>query len=100
MLHIIHKDGIAYVRIYTDVDNEDVLYIDSLSVCETERGKGTATKLLNIHHKLAKHLNRVSMLFVEKDSWMYDWYVRRGYTYYGEYQEDPESVWMINDQEK
>lgn len=94
-LHILHKDGIAYVRIYTDVDSDQVLYIDSLSVSEIERGKGIATKLLNIHHGIAKYINRVSMLFVEKNSWMYEWYGRNGYEYYSDYPDQEGSVWMV-----
>ena len=79
-LYIIEEEGHAMVRVYDYNDEPDVIFIDSLSTEEKFRNLGIATELLDICEYVASCQNADQIvLWVKKDSWVHDWYKRRGY---------------------
>jgi len=89
---VMEKSGKAFARTYWFVDHTDTIYFDWLSVDEKYRGKGIATELLNYHIKIAKMFGVETMLWVKKDTWIHEWYKRKGYKDYKDY--DKENIWM------
>lgn len=88
------KHGKAFARTYWFDDDEKTIYFDWLSVIEKERKRGFGTELLESHIKAAKTYNLESLLWVKKETWMHDWYKRKGYIDYQDYLEEKNSVWM------
>lgn len=68
------KNGKAFARTYWFYDDDKSIYFDWLSVTEEYRKNGIATKLLNSHIKTAQKFKIETFLWVERDSWMYEWY--------------------------
>lgn len=78
----------TFVRVYFYDDNlEDKnihhFYISDLSVEEGFRREGRATNMLNHIEAIAKQCKITELyLKVDKDSWMHEWYLRRGFRDY------------------
>lgn len=78
----------TFVRVYFYDDNlEDKnihhFYISDLSVEEGFRREGRATNILNHIEAIAKQCKITELyLKVDKDSWMHEWYLRRGFRDY------------------
>lgn len=90
---IMEKSGKAFSRIYWYYDEKDVIYLDMLSVDKDSRKQGLGRKLQEIREKIGIELGAtISYLFVNKTSWMYSWYKRRGYVEYADKEEN--MVWM------
>ena len=88
------EKGKAFARLYQYNDLPDTVYLASLSVDEDVRRKGIGTKLQEIREKIGVELGaRNSCLQVIKDSWMHEWYKRRGYQDYESY-DSLDTVWM------
>lgn len=97
-VHIFLSDGSAMCRLYVydDVENQDYVYLDTLSVNERIRKQSIGTKLQEIREDIGRKIGaKYAMLFVKKETWMYDWYKRRGYLYHSEYCE--QSDWLIKE---
>lgn len=92
-IYIIEKCGKSLCRIYWFSDNNDNIYIDNLSVENKYRNKGLASELLDLFIMISEELKIDSYLWVEKDTWMIDWYEKKGYVYHGEYKEE-NAIWM------
>ncbi len=76
----VRPDGLGFVRMSVS-ENDDIPFIHALNTHVSARGNGYADKLLDFAEEYAmKRLksNKTS-LAVESDSWMKDWYRRRGY---------------------
>jgi len=94
-VEIMEKKGRAFARIYWYNEDETIVYLDMLDVSESYRKKGIATKLQEMREEIGRKLGATfSYLWVFKDTWMYDWYVRRGYLPIGDYENEKNAVWM------
>lgn len=91
---VMEKIGRAFARTYWFNDDNSTIYFDWLSVNETERGNGIATELLNNHLQVAKELKAETMLWVKKDTWMHEWYKRKGYKDYKPYEKEGNAMWL------
>jgi len=91
---VMEKNGKAFARTYWFSDDNSTIYFDWLSVDKSERGNGIATLLLNSHIEVAKELNVTTMLWVKKETWMYEWYKRKGYVDYKDYEKESNAIWM------
>jgi len=90
-------DGTASARLYWYDDDESTVYLDSLSVDAECRHQHLGTKLQEVRELLGAQLGaKQAMLFVDKGSWMHDWYVRRGYRDYMTH-DYPNYMWMVKD---
>lgn len=89
------ENGKAFARLYQYNDLPDTIYLASLSVDEDVRRKGIGTKLQEIREKIGSELGATSScLWVIKDTWMHEWYKRRGYQDYESYNLSDNTVWM------
>jgi len=92
---IMEKEGKAFGRIYWYNDDDTTVYLDWLSVDKDARKGGLGTILQKIREDIGKELGaKFACLWVKKDSWMHDWYERRGYKDYMNYKEDKNYIWM------
>lgn len=91
---VMEKSGKAFARTYWFNDDSSAIYFDWLSVDEGERGNGIATELLNAHIEIAKQFEVETMLWVKKDTWMHDWYKRKGYQDYKDNKNENNAIWM------
>jgi GNAT superfamily N-acetyltransferase len=91
--HIMEKSGLAFARAYIYHNSLTYIYLDMLYVDECARKDGIGRKLQEIREQIGKELGAEhSMLWVKTDSWMKEWYERRGYTYYCE--KNKHHIWM------
>ena len=91
---VMEKSGKAFARTYWFSDDSSTIYFDWLSVDESERGNGIATELLNNHIQIAKDLKAETMLWVKQDTWMHEWYKRKGYKDYKTYEKESNAMWL------
>ena len=92
---IMEKTGKAFARLYCYHDDLNTVYLDSLSVDDNERKSGIGTELQAIREKIGIYLGATeSYLFVVKNTWMHEWYKRRGYKDFKAH-EDENMVWMM-----
>ena len=96
-IYYMAKDGISFGYLYWyNHQEKDVLTLAGLSVAEKHRKKGLGTELQKIREKFAKDNGfKKTQLWVRKGTWMYDWYLRRGYKYDSEY--DEHNDWLKKD---
>jgi N-acetylglutamate synthase-like GNAT family acetyltransferase len=89
------KEGKAFGRVYWYTDDITTIYLDCLSVNKEERKKGIGTLLQIVREEIGRMFNnQFSCLSVLKNSWMYNWYIKRGYTEFKEDEEDTKFIWM------
>lgn len=92
---IMQKDGKAFARAYWYKDDSSTIYLDFLKVDEDIRKQGIGTELQIIREDIGILLNCIySCLWVKKDSWMYEWYKRRGYKDYKNHERLDNTMWM------
>ena len=91
---IMEKNGAAFARTYWFNDTTHEITFDFLSVEKKQRKKGIATELIQGHIQTAKELGLQSTLWVNKETWMYNWYKRLGYVEYSSYEDIENAVWM------
>lgn len=95
---IMEASGAAFARVYCFNDDKLVVYLDSLHVNDKARKQGIGTELQMLREQIGVDAGAVqSMLWVEKGTWMLEWYKRRGYVYYSDHEQEADCVWMIND---
>jgi N-acetylglutamate synthase-like GNAT family acetyltransferase len=93
MYHFMLINGSGYAQLYIYKDKPNHAILSSLSVTCEFRKKGLGTRLQITIEELAKSLNiEECYLWVEKGSWMQNWYERRGYVYDSEYGDN--DIWM------
>ena len=91
---IMEKNGNAMAHCYYYNDCKEVIYLDTLNVSEEYRRQRLGTKLQEIREDIGRSVGaKKSMLFVDKNSWMREWYKRRGYIDEEEC-ENPDFIWM------
>jgi GNAT superfamily N-acetyltransferase len=77
----IKADGVAEASVYWYIDDNTTVYLSNLLVNPNYRNKGIGKKMQEIREQIGKDLNaKTSCLWVKKESWMYKWYQRRGYS--------------------
>ena len=77
----IKADGVAEASVYWYLDDTSTVYLSNLFVNPQLRNKGIGEKLQLIREQIGKDLNaKTSCLWVKKESWMFGWYLRRGYS--------------------
>ena len=77
---IMGKTGNAFARVYWYYDDDTTVYLNWLSVSAESRKQGIGTELQNIREEIAKKLGaKHTYLQAENESWMHEWYKRRGY---------------------
>jgi hypothetical protein len=92
---IMEKKGKAFARLYWYNDDNTTVYLDMLSVDIKVRNKGIGTELQKMREEIGINMGAItSYLWVIKDSWMHDWYQRRGYVDDEIYVDDENAIWM------
>ena len=92
---IMEKSGKAFSRIYWYNDDNTTVYLDYLSVDEDIRRKGIGTIMQVMREKIGITLGATtSCLWVNKNTWMHDWYKRRGYEDWKNHEQEENAVWM------
>lgn len=92
---IMEARGKAFVRIYRYIGDGKSIFIECLSVDESERKKGIASFLLKEVDRIASELNAETIsLSVKKDSWVYDWYIRIGFHWFVWDCKNQNTVWL------
>jgi len=93
-----HKHGIAHARILWWDDDKDAICLNDLSVSSSHQKNGVGLNLQIIREIMAIAMGvSQTYLWVDKTTWMYSWYQRRGYSYLKDYDEEPNAVWMTKD---
>lgn len=73
---------------------QSVAVFKNVKVDRRKRRKGYGNELLTTLENIARALGYDScVLWTDRSAWMHDWYKRRGYEDYADYDE-PASVWM------
>lgn len=92
---LMESNGKAFARIYWYNDDKTSVYLDWLSVNPEIRRKGIGTELQKLRERIGLELGATtSFLWVIKDSWMHDWYLRRGYVDYKDHNNEQNTIWM------
>lgn len=92
---IMEKTGKAFARIYWFDDDDTTVYLDWLDVNEEERRKGIGLELQEIREEMGRKFGaKTACLWVDKDSWMHEWYKRRGYEDWQENKNQNNAIWM------
>lgn len=100
-LMVMEKDGRAMVHFYKYHDDPSTLFLSDLSVDPEHRKQGIGNLILNIAEDVARQTGADSIsLWVEKDSWMSEWYQRKGYQFWSEKDGQENNVWLIKNLEK
>lgn len=95
-IFLIEKTGAAFARMYWYNDECTIFYLDWLNVDENRRQQGLGTSLQEVREELAKKLGgKTTFLWVHKNTWMHEWYKRRGYVDYQDYSEEGDAIWMV-----
>lgn len=94
-ISIMEKTGKAFCRLYQFNDYSDTVYLDSLGVDVKIRGQGMGTELQLIRENMGVKLGAtMSCLWVRKNTWMHDWYKRRGYEDWKDNENEENAIWM------
>ena len=92
------KSGKGFARVYWYLDDPTSIYLDSLGVIESYRNNGLGRRLQEMREEIGRTKGAThSYLFVLKGSWMEEWYKRRGYSYYKEYELLENNIWMVKE---
>lgn len=85
--------GYCRADIYRYKD-QSVAVFKNIATVPNERQKGYGNELLATLENIARGLGCDScVLWADRSAWMHDWYKRRGYEDYADY-DDPAFVWM------
>ena len=77
----IKADGVAEACVFWYLDDSSTVYLSNLLVNPDYRNNGIGKQLQEIREQIGRDLNaNTSCLWVKKESWMFDWYQRRGYS--------------------
>lgn len=96
-ISVMERKGVDFCRIAWDDDDPDTVYIDSLSVNKDMRQRGIARHILTMLETVGCRLGaKQCRLSVIVNSWIYDWYKRRGYIDYSDH-DDSHFIWMQKD---
>ena len=94
-IFIMESQGRAICRIYWYKDDDSTVYLNDLHVDRSFRRKGIGTKLQDLREEIGYLMGaKTSCLSVDSRSWMYEWYIRKGYQYYADREDRKGFVWM------
>lgn len=92
---IMEKNGHAFARVYWYHDDNESIYLDWLTVNEEHRKNGIGRELQEIREKIGMISGaEFSYLCVRKETWMHNWYLRRGYVDFKDDEENAALIWM------
>lgn len=92
---IMEHTGIAFAKVYWYDDDQITVYLSSLSVNLECRQQGIGLELQLIREEIGRLLKaEYSCLCVDKDSWMKEWYERRGYQFIKEDDDENQFIWL------
>ena len=75
-----YKNTKCSFALYMYDDDKKSLYLSNVSVSDTERGKGIGNEILEFVYNQANKRDVDSLyLFVLENSWMHEWYKRKGF---------------------
>ena len=96
ILYNMSIDEIIFYRQYFFKDDKTRLILSDVSVHVGFRKNKLGTRILKIHHDFCKlHGVKYSLLWVDKGSWMEQWYMRNGYVFHEEKSETEN--WLIKE---
>ena len=85
--------GLRYIVTMTI---KKTIYLSNVFVDKEHRKEGIGNAILNAADKIAKKMNADSIcLKVKRDSFVYEWYKRYGYSDLCVDDEDKEFMWMV-----
>lgn len=88
------KSDNASSSLYFYNDDNESIYISNLIVKNKFRNNKLGTKLLELTENIGILLNAINAyLWVDKNSWLHDWYKRKGYSDFQKHERDG-YVWM------
>lgn len=89
------KHGHAIATGYIMNENKKAFGLKGLSVSPEHRKKGYGLALQEMREELGNKLGcEYCALWVKKNTWMHDWYKRRGYVDGSDYPGDKNAIWM------
>lgn len=95
---IMERGGKAFAHMYWYNDDKTIVYLDKLSVDKDARKLGIGTNLQEIREKVAKDMGAITvclwMIWARENSWIHDWYIRRGYKDWKDHESEENAVWM------
>ena len=90
----IKADGVAEASVYWYIDDSSTVYLSNLLVNPNCRNKGIGEQLQKMREQIGKDLNaNTSCLWVKKETWMHEWYKRRGYSDLNDHNQEG-FIWM------
>jgi hypothetical protein len=93
---VMEKHGNAIIRIHWYNDDNSTVYLYELNVNEKSKKQGIGTELLTIAENVGLNLGAdKSCIWVEKDSWMYKWYKKLGYSDFKVHDKEDNTIWMM-----
>ena len=82
---IIEEDGMGMIEFDVTKDEPEVAYVKGLSVFRTHRLHGLGNRLLDEALQEAKKRGcKYAWLHASKEDFVFKWYLRRGFKYYGD----------------
>lgn len=82
---IISNDGHATVSVSVTKEEPEQAYISGLSVHESSRREGLGKKMMDFAIDVARQNTcKYAYLLTDKDSFVFEWYKRLGFKYYGD----------------
>lgn len=82
---LITEDGKATIEVTVSYDEPEVAYLKGLSVYEPEREKGLGRRMLCEAITLSNKIGcKYAYLHADKDSFVFAWYKRFGFQYFGD----------------
>lgn len=93
---MMHKNGYAVAKFHIDSSAPNIGVLQDMYVSETHRSKGFGTIMQELREDYAKEMGcDKTALCVQKNSWMVDWYKRRGYYKFASDEKAPDLIWMV-----
>lgn len=94
-IFLMTKSGNGMCSVYWFDDSDISIYIANLSVSENYRGLDIGNILFDSCEEIGKSIGaKSSTLWVLKNSWMHEWYGRKGYSDFKPYEGDSKLIWM------
>ena len=82
--YLIEEDGTATISVSITNDEPEQAYLGALSVYEPRRNEGRGKKMMCLAMNIARDNGcKYAYLLADKDSFVFEWYKRMGFKYYG-----------------
>lgn len=93
---IMEIQGKSFGRVYWYNDDPDAIYLDWLSVDESCRKDGLGTRMQEIRERIGRSIGAkwAILMVLDKNSWLYAWYLKRGYQDYSTHEQEENVIWM------